>query len=53
MLIEDNEGDILLTKGAFEEIRVVNKIIAIKDGQEAINFFETLSSKEDTPILFC
>jgi CheY-like chemotaxis protein len=50
-LIEDNEGDILLTTEAFEESKIVNKVIAIKDGKEAINFFETLSSEEDSPHL--
>ena len=49
LLIEDNEGDILLTIEAFEESKIVNKIIVIKDGKEAINFFETLSRKEDIP----
>jgi len=49
LLIEDNEGDILLTKEAFEESKIVNKIIVIKDGKEAINFFETVNRKEDIP----
>jgi CheY-like chemotaxis protein len=51
LLIEDNEGDILLTTEAFEESKIVNKITAIKDGKKAINFFETLSNKEDAPHL--
>lgn len=49
LLIEDNEGDILLTKEAFEESKIINKIIVIKDGKEAINFFETLGSKDNLP----
>jgi len=51
LLIEDNDGDILLTTEAFEESKIVNKITAIKDGKKAINFFETLSNKEDAPHL--
>jgi CheY-like chemotaxis protein len=51
LLIEDNEGDILLTTEAFEESKIVNSITAIKDGKKAINFFETLSSKDDAPHL--
>lgn len=51
LLIEDNEGDILLTTEAFEESKIVNKITTIKDGKEAINFFETLNNKEDAPHL--
>jgi CheY-like chemotaxis protein len=51
LLIEDNEGDILLTTEAFEESRIVNKITAIKDGKKAINFFEGLNNEEDVPHL--
>lgn len=50
-MIEDNEGDILLTTEAFEESKIVNRITAIRDGEKAINFFETLTSKEDIPHL--
>ncbi len=38
LLIEDNDGDILLTKEALEEGRVINMISIVKDGQEAIEF---------------
>jgi CheY-like chemotaxis protein len=51
LLIEDNEGDILLTMEAFEDSKIVNKITAIKDGKEAINFFEKLNGKEAVPHL--
>ncbi len=53
LLIEDNEGDILLTTEAFEDSRIVNKITAIKDGKEAIIFFESLNNrnKEEIPHL--
>ena len=49
LLVEDNEGDILLTTEAFEESRIINKITAIRDGKAAINFFEGLTNKEDIP----
>jgi CheY-like chemotaxis protein len=42
LLIEDNEGDIVLTKEAFEDSKLINKIHVIKDGKEAIRFFEAL-----------
>lgn len=42
LLVEDNEGDIVLTREAFEESKLINKIQVIKDGKEAIRFFETL-----------
>ena len=51
LLVEDNEGDILLTTEAFEESRIVNNIKAIRDGKEAINFFESVTKKEDIPDL--
>lgn len=51
LLVEDNEGDILLTMEAFEESKIVNKITAIKDGKEAINYFEALTKKDEMPHL--
>jgi CheY-like chemotaxis protein len=38
LLVEDNEGDILLTKEAFEESKVKTKISVVKNGQEALDF---------------
>lgn len=38
LLIEDNEGDILLTKEAFEECKVKSEISVAKNGQEALDF---------------
>src|SRR3569833_2748314 len=51
LLIEDNEGDILLTREAFEESKLFYNLITIKDGKEAINFFESLRYVEDFPQL--
>src|ERR1700761_5678501 len=51
LLVEDNEGDILLTTEAFEESKIVNRITAIRDGKAAINFFEAITNKEDVPHL--
>ena len=38
LLVEDNEGDILLTTEALEESRIVNSISIVKDGEQAIHF---------------
>lgn len=38
LLVEDNEGDILLTIEALEEKKVINKISVVKNGKEAIDF---------------
>jgi CheY-like chemotaxis protein len=51
LLIEDNEGDILLTTEAFEESKIINIVRIIKDGRAAIDFFENINRKEDVPEL--
>lgn len=38
LLVEDNEGDILLTQEAFEECKVKTAISVAKNGQEALDF---------------
>lgn len=38
LLVEDNEGDILLTTEALEEGKIINKVSVVKDGKEAIDF---------------
>ena len=40
LLVEDNEGDILLTKEALEEGKLVNKVSIARDGKEAVDFLE-------------
>lgn len=43
LLVEDNEGDILLTTDALEEGKIINKVSVVKDGKLAIDF---LNNKE-------
>jgi CheY-like chemotaxis protein len=38
LLVEDNEGDILLTKEAFEDAKILVRLSIVKDGAEAIHF---------------
>lgn len=38
LLVEDNEGDIALTKDAFEESKVKMEISVARNGQEALDF---------------
>lgn len=38
LLVEDNEGDILLTREALEEARVLTKLSVVRDGKEAMDF---------------
>ena len=51
LLIEDNEGDILLTTEALEDSKIINTVTVIKDGKQAINFFEAITTKEGMPDL--
>jgi CheY-like chemotaxis protein len=38
LLVEDNEGDIVLTREALHGIENIRKISIVKDGREALNF---------------
>tara|TARA_A100000171_G_C2139361_1_gene153421 strand:+ start:6503 stop:6940 length:438 start_codon:yes stop_codon:yes gene_type:complete len=38
LLVEDNEGDILLTKEAFEACKVKTELSIARNGQEALDF---------------
>lgn len=53
LLVEDNEGDILLTREAFEERRIISKISVVKNGKDAVDFiFKQGKFKDaDTPDL--
>jgi len=38
LLVEDNEGDILLTLDAFEESKLKTKVSVVKNGRDALDF---------------
>ncbi len=38
LLVEDNDGDILLTQEAFEEAKFNNKLHVVEDGDKALDF---------------
>lgn len=38
LLVEDNEGDILLTRDAFEDRKFINNITVVKNGKQAIDY---------------
>jgi chemotaxis family two-component system response regulator Rcp1 len=40
LLVDDNEGDILLTREALEEARIINKISIAYDGVQAIDLLK-------------
>lgn len=41
MLVEDNEGDIILTKEALLDAKINNRITVIRDGQAAIDYLDS------------
>ncbi len=47
LLVEDNEGDILLTTEAFEQAKMANKLSIVRDGKEAIDFLTKQAKYED------
>src|ERR1700731_4103923 len=51
LLIEDNEGDILLTREALQDSKIANTVNVIRDGEAAIDFFSNLVNKEELPDL--
>lgn len=48
LLVEDNEGDILLTKEAFEDAKLLNTLSVVKDGKAAIDFLTQKQNYEKT-----
>ena len=49
LLIEDNSGDILLTKEAFEEIQFAENMSVVTDGEAAIDFLYKRGRFSDAP----
>jgi len=50
LLVEDNEGDILLTTDALEEGKIFNKISVVKDGKQALDFLNKKNQFADAEI---
>ncbi len=49
LLVEDNEGDIILTKKAFERGKIMNRLHVVKNGQDALDFLYKRNGHEDVP----
>jgi CheY-like chemotaxis protein len=47
LLVEDNEGDVLLIKEAFQEASIVNNISTVNNGEKAIQFLGKSAPYED------
>jgi CheY-like chemotaxis protein len=50
LLVEDNEGDILLTTEALEDAKIMIKLSVAKDGKEAIDFVTRQGKHTDTTL---
>ncbi|MEO6405867.1 MAG: response regulator [Ferruginibacter sp.] len=50
LLVEDNEGDIMLTTEALEEGKIANKITIVKDGKHAIDFLTKKGGYENATL---
>ena len=49
LLVEDNEGDIILTTEAFKDMKLENNISVVKDGEEAIRFLKKQGEYAQAP----
>jgi two-component system, chemotaxis family, response regulator Rcp1 len=51
LLVEDNEGDIVLTLEALNEARITNDICVVRDGELALKHLQEASSMPDLILL--
>jgi len=50
LLVEDNEGDILLTKEALEDAKIHIRLSVVKDGKAALDFMNKLGKYADAEL---
>jgi CheY-like chemotaxis protein len=49
LLVEDDEGDILMTKEAFEFYKIRNRLHVVTDGEQALHFLRRTGPFPDVP----
>lgn len=49
LLVEDNPGDVLLTREALAEARVANELSVARDGEEALRFLRREAEHAESP----
>jgi CheY-like chemotaxis protein len=49
LLVEDDDGDVLMTREAFEHNKIRNKLHVVRDGEEALQFLRREGSYADAP----
>ena len=49
LLVEDDPGDVLMTREAFEDYKIQNNLFVVTDGVEAMNFLRKQGEYADVP----
>jgi CheY-like chemotaxis protein len=49
LLVEDDPGDALITREAFERSQIPNLLHVVDDGEKALNFLRRVSEYQDAP----
>lgn len=49
LLVEDNPGDVRLTREAFDEAKINNSLHVVHDGEDALDFLYRRNGHEDAP----
>jgi CheY-like chemotaxis protein len=49
LLVEDDPGDVLMTREAFEHYRIRNNLYVVGDGEQAMNFLRKTGDYADVP----
>ena len=49
LLVEDDPGDVLMTKEAFEHYHIPNSLHVVSDGEQALNFLRKAGEYADVP----
>lgn len=49
LLVEDDPGDVLMTREAFEHYKIRNTLSVVSDGEQALQFLRREPPYEDAP----
>ncbi len=49
LLVEDDEGDVLMTREAFEHYKIQNRLHVVSDGEQAMQFLRREGQYADAP----
>src|ERR1700744_2497456 len=49
LLVEDDEGDVLMTREAFEYYKIQNRLHVVGDGEQAVQFLRRTGRAADAP----